>query len=312
MTRRLAAVTGATGFLGKRLVPALIADGWDVRALVRRPRPAGLWGGASPQTVQGDVGDPAALAALAQGAQVVIHAAGLIKARTLADFMAVNADGARNVAAAAQGAGARMLMISSLAAREPALSHYAASKRAGETAARQILGEALTVVRPPAVYGPGDRETLSLFKLAGGVVVPLPGPAAARLALIHVDDALAAVLALLDQPDAAGVYALGGARPQGYGWREIFQTGAAAIGARPRLLAVPTWTIRAAGAISQAVGRLGGGAPIFTSGKAREVLHLDWAVTPAEQAPGAPTVRYDLAAGFAHAVAWYRTHGWLD
>lgn len=312
MTSRLAAVTGSTGFLGRHLVPALTAAGWRVRALARRDPPAALWGSAEPQIVRGDLADAAALAALADGADLVIHAAGLIKARSLADFMSVNEGGARGVAQAAKAAGARMVMVSSLAAREPGLSDYAASKRAGETAARQVLGDALTVVRPPAVFGPGDRETLGLFKLAAGWIVPLPGPPAARVALVHVDDAIAAVLALLDQPDAHGTYAIGGARPQGYSWREIFEAGGRAVGKRPRLIATAPWMISVAAALSQRIGRLGGGAPIFTAGKANEVLHLDWSVTPAEQAPGAPAATFDLEAGFAHAVAWYRSHGWLD
>jgi hypothetical protein len=97
---------------------------------------------------------------------VVVHVAGLIKAKDRAAFDRANVEGARDVAQAAKAAGARLILVSSLAAREPALSDYAGSKRGGEDAAREIFGDDLTIVRPPAIYGPGDIETLRLFKMA--------------------------------------------------------------------------------------------------------------------------------------------------
>jgi nucleoside-diphosphate-sugar epimerase len=310
MAGRIAAVTGATGFLGRRLVPALVERGWQVRALTRSRPPAGLWGEAAVDIVRGDLADADALASLTDGAQAVIHAAGLIKARTRAEFFAANAEGAQRVAQAAGEA--RMLLISSLAAREPALSDYAASKRAGEEAARMIAGGRLTVVRPPAIYGPGDRETLGLFRLAAqSPVLALPGPATARLALAHVDDVVATILALMEHPAPPASATVPGARPEGYGWREIFQAAAAAVGARPALAAAPRWLVGAAGGVSELAGAFTRDAPIFTRGKAREILHPDWSVSPAEQAPDAPPARFDLASGFADTVAWYRAHGWL-
>src|SRR5436190_1019910 len=121
-----AAVTGATGFLGRRLVPALVERGWEARALVRRAPETGLWDAAAPDLVRGDLADEAALRTLCDGVDAVIHAAGLIKARNRAAFFEANEAGARRVAQAAGGA--RVLLVSSLAAREPRLSDYAASK----------------------------------------------------------------------------------------------------------------------------------------------------------------------------------------
>jgi nucleoside-diphosphate-sugar epimerase len=310
MTGKLAAVTGATGFLGRRLVPALMARGLRVRALTRSPPPPGAWGEHAPDLIPGDLSDEIALLALCQGADIVIHGAGLIKARTRAAFFEANEGGSRRVALAAGAA--RMLLVSSLAAREPRLSDYAASKRAGEDAARQVLGARLTVARPPAIYGPGDRETLGLFRLAArSPVLPLPGPDSVRLALAHVDDVIAALIALIEDADPPAAAAVGGAKPEGYGWREIFGAAAAAVGAKPRLVAAPAWLVTGAGGFSEAIGAFSREAPIFTRGKAREILHADWSVSPAEQAPGAPAARFDLKAGFDDAVAWYRGAGWL-
>jgi nucleoside-diphosphate-sugar epimerase len=270
-----------------------------------------IWGPAMPRVTIGDVGDENALGGLCEGAGALIHGAGLIKARSRAEFFAVNRDGTGR-AARAVGDG-RMILVSSLAAREPALSDYAASKRAGEAAAAEALGDRLVVLRPPAIYGPGDRETLALFRLAATApVLPVPDAPDARLALAHVDDAVANLIAALEQGWPAGVYAMGGARPAGYGWREIFAAAAAAMGRSPPVAPLPTWVLGAAAALSQAVAQLRGSAVIFTPGKAREILHGDWSVAEAEMTPAPRPPARSLEVGFADTVAWYRAQGWLS
>jgi nucleoside-diphosphate-sugar epimerase len=303
----LAALTGATGFLGRRLARSLEEDGWDLRLLLRRRADAAAF--APAETVLGDLAEVAALERLAAGADVVVHCAGLIKAPSPGEFLAVNGEGTARLAAVTRG---RMVLVSSLAAREPQLSDYAMSKRAGEAAARDILGERLTVVRPPVIYGPGDRETLALFRFAAHApLLAIPAAPAARLALAHVDDVAAAIVALAGPDAPAGVFAIGGDRPEGYGWREIAQAAAAAVGRARAIVEMPPWTLSAAGRLSEILARWRGDAPIFTAGKAREILHGAWQVSPAELAPGAPPARFTLANGFADAVAWYRHEGWL-
>ena len=312
MNRGLVAVTGGTGFLGRRLTVALLTAGWRVRVLARGPT-AGLWGDADPQVTIGDVRDPAALGALTQGAEALVHVAGLIKAANRAAFFDVNAEGARLAAEAALTAGCgRVVQLSSLAAREPALSDYAASKRAGECAARAILGDRLMVMRPPAIYGPGDRETLGLFQLAGSSpFIPMPRSTTTRLALAHVDDVARQVTDSLDTAWAGGTFAFGGARPAGYGWREIFMAAAAAMGGSPILVPTPDWAIHGSAALVEAIGRIRGNPTIFNRGKASELLHEDWSVNAREQHPMAFTPSFDLDAGFEQTVTWYRREGWL-
>ena len=303
------ALTGATGFLGGRLLRALTARGWRVRALMRRAADAAALAGEDVNPVIGDLADELALKRLTEGADVTIHCAGLIKARDRAAFFAVNEGGAARLATASHG---RLVLVSSLAARAPELSDYAASKRAGEEASRLVAGDRLAVVRPPVIYGPGDRETLQLFRLAARwTVAPLPGAPAARLALAHADDVAAAVLDLIERPDLTGVYALGGDRPAGYAWAEIAAAAWRAVGRTPKLAPLPAWSISAAAAISELAGPLQRSPPIFTRGKAREVLHPNWSVAEDELPPGGPAARFSLDAGFADAVAWYRQAGWL-
>jgi nucleoside-diphosphate-sugar epimerase len=312
MPRRLAALTGATGFLGRALAQALIMRGFGLRMLLRPEAEPPAPG----EVVTGRLADLQALERLVEGADLVIHAAGLIKARRPQDFHPVNVQGVSDIARATAGRArdAHFVLISSLSAREPHLSPYAASKAAAEAAAREALvPERLTIVRPPAIYGPGDRETLALFRAARSLpALPLPGPDHARLALIHVADAVDQILAVADQTASGATYALSDAHSKGYRWREIMHAAAVAVGRRePPLLRVPAALVLGLGAAGSLASRLGGEPRIMTLGKAREALHPDWGVAAAERAPVEAACRFDLGSGFADSVAWYRVRGWL-
>ena len=311
MSPPLAAVTGATGFLGQHLVRALGAAGWRVRLLARRDPTSPFWEGQEPQVVPGDLSDPAALARLCDGAERIFHTAGLIGGSP-AQMRLVNVEGARRLAQAAQRAApdAQTVLVSSLAAREPQLSPYAASKRAGEDAMREVLGERLTVARPPVIYGPGDRETLRVFQAAAtSPVLPLLHRDA-RVALVHVEDAARQIVALAS--GARGrIITLCDARPEGYAWRELMQTAASALNRSPGFVRIPAAALYAL-ASAQGIGNgWRHGKVTITFGKVRELTHLDWGVRPDERTPRAPEPIYDLLAGFKQTVCWYRKRGWL-
>lgn len=306
MNARTVAVTGATGFLGRHLVKRLAEDGWTVRLLTRRDVLCSEWRNITPQIVIGDVRDPEAMRRLCVGADLLVHAAGLIKASGRPAFDAVNVEGARHAARAALAADAMMILISSLAAREPALSDYAASKHAGEGVAQAILGEKLTIVRPPALYGPGDRETFALFAAAQSVpFLPVFGETA-RLCIAHIEDAAAQIAAACAAPEA-GTFALSDARREGYGWTQIMTAVGQSAGRNPRLIAIPDWTIRLA---AHMCAFLTGGRAIFGPGKARELLHPNWSVA-GDAVLNEPPPRYGLTEGFAQTMEWYRGNGWL-
>lgn len=307
-TRGVVAVTGATGFLGRHLVRALAQDGWRPRVLVRRDPVHAFWRDIEVEVVTGDLGTPGALSRLATGAKVFIHVAGLIKATTLDGFNRVNQDGARAAAEAAKAAGARFILVSSLAAREPSLSNYAASKRSGEEAVRAVDPGAL-IFRPPAIYGPGDTETLGLFQLAArSPALPVLSPAS-RIAMIHVHDAAAKLVAFCRAP-VLGLVEVSDVRRDGYTWTEIMRGAGLVMGAKPRLVRLPDLGILTAGALVDAWSRLTNTPSVFGSGKARELLHADWTPSSAPMAEGVPSV-FGLVDGFAHTVDWYRSAGWL-
>jgi len=307
------ALTGATGFIGGHLVPALERAGWSVRALVRR---TGAALPSSVATVRGSVEDPKALAELVAGAGAVVHGAGLIKARGRADFFRVNAGGvaALAAAAAAQATAPRFVLLSSLAAREPALSDYAGSKRAGEAA----LAEAApplpwTVFRPAVVYGPGDREVLTLLRAMAKGLAPVLGAEHARVSMIHAEDLASAVVGALAPGNTAGrTYEIDDGRPGGYSWGEIVATAAEVLGRRVRIVRVPPAALRALAYGNLLAGRLSNRIACVTPGKAREILHPDWVCHDQDFALETGwRPRWPLREGLADTVAWYRAQGWL-
>ena len=313
---KLVALTGATGFLGAHLAPALSARGFRLRMLTRRDRSARIESGSGIDVIRGDLDDMPALTRLVRDADVVVHAAGLIKAVSAAEFLAVNRDGAARLAAAVrqEASAAHLIGISSLAARVPRLSPYAYSKHAGEQALRAGFPGRVTIIRPPVIYGPGDPETLGIFRAASRRFAPVPGSADIRVAMIHVSDAAAAIAAVAGWSGAPGgaTHALADPNPAGYAPREILLAAAMAVGNQPRLVPLPAPAVRLAGQLAGLHGRVRGRATMFSAGKAREMLHPDWGIRPHELLP-APLrpAGINLGRGFASTVAWYRKAGWL-
>ena len=309
MARRTVALTGATGFFGRHLAEGLVAAGWRVRALVRPGRSPGP----GIETVTGDLDDVAALDRLVAGADAVMHAAAAVAARRPADFAAVNVEGTARLLDRARrhAPAAHVVLVSSLTAREPGLSAYAASKALAEERARGlVVPERLLIVRPPALYGPFDRATLVVFRSAGLPLTPLLGRGVERIALLHAADAASAVLDLLDRR-AGGEFALADGRPSGYGMREIFVEAARAQGRRVRFVPIPTPLFAAAGRLCGGLGDVLRRPMLLTSDKVREMLHEDWSVDPAAMPPGLGARARGIREGFAQTVAWYRQAGWL-
>ncbi len=317
--RLVVAVTGASGFIGRRLVPMLVRAGWQVRVLMRRDPLLPEWRGLRLQVVAGSMGDARALERLVSGAHHVVHLAGLIKAARARELFAVNRDGAvvlANVMARCAPT-AHCLAVSSIAAREPQLSDYAASKRAGEDALKSALGALCTVLRPAAVYGPGDLETLRIFKLAGGSWVPLLGAARARVALIHVDDLTALIAALSSamvraEFSCAAPVTAADAHREGYTWQSLMSAAARAVGNdTPHFFFAPRALLHAV-AWSGDLARAMGIDSLVSHQKLGELMHADWSARDPMPEVGGWRPRFTLQQGFDDTVAWYRAAGWLS
>ena len=287
------ALTGATGFIGRRLTALLLDRGWRVRALVRRPERATALQRMGVELIPGSLDDAASLARLVEGVDGVVHCAGAVRGITVADFERVNVDGVANIARAARAARAarvaglavaeqsgrpRLLSLSSLAAREPGLSHYAASKRHGEEVLAAEAGELEWVaLRPPAVYGPGDKELLPLFRWMQRGVAPIVGDRAGRFSMLFVDDLAAAIETWLSSGHGiSGVFELDDGHANGYSWDELVAIAARELGRRVVALPVPAWLLRVVAGITLVNARVLGFAPMLSPGKVRELRHPDW------------------------------------
>lgn len=245
---------------------------------------------------------------MCDGVDAVIHVAGVINAPDAAGFEAGNVTGTLAMLAAATASGVhRFVHVSSLAAREPRLSLYGASKARSE---ELVEGSGLdwAIVRPPAVYGPGDRETLELFKMASGGVLMMPP--AGRASYIHVDD-LAHLLLALAQPDAPKGLTIepDDCRPGGWSHADFGAVLGTALGRKVTVLHMPRWMLKL-GAWGDRLARRGNAK--LTPDRVAYFCHPDWSVDPARAAPAdlwRPQVV--TAQGLADTARWYRDHDWL-
>jgi nucleoside-diphosphate-sugar epimerase len=313
---RLVAVTGATGFVGGHIVRAFTEANWRVRILARRIPLSAQLADLTPDAVPGSLEDGGALRALVRDADAIVHAAGSVRALDAASFHRDNADGTSRLLAATRAAAphARLLLISSLSAREPSLSDYAASKRAGELVIENGgAGIDWTVLRPPAVYGPGDKEMLPFFRMAalGSLAAPANGPA--RLSLIHAADLARACLAIAEARDLRGAtLEIDDQHCGGYDWPEIAAALAAAVGRPVRLRRLPRWLLDTLASISTRWAGLVKRPAMVTPGKVRELWHPDWVARTDELQKNLRWMpEYTVFKGFSETAADYRARGLL-
>jgi len=299
------AMTGATGFVGGATMRDAVAAGWRVRALTRRLQPERegvTW-------IAGALDDKDSLAEMAGGADVIMHIAGVVNVPTRAAFEAGNATATANVVDAASVAGiTRFVHVSSLAAREPAISNYGWSKERAE-AVVMTSGLDWTIVRPPAVFGPGDTEMLDLFRMARRGIALVPN---GRMSAIYVDELARLLVTLAADHDASigQIYEPDDGKPTGWSHRGFARAVARAVG-RQRLstLATPALLLKAGGRIDKLVRR---SRAKLTPDRARYIAHPDWVAT---EGAGPPATLWhperDTDDALAETVRWYRREGWL-
>ena len=326
-------VTGATGFIGTALVERLTGRGDAVRALVRDAGRASGLRALGAELVVGDVERPESLARAVPDVEVVVHLAGLVKAVTRSELFATNAAGTRALVEAVAGAGrARFVLVSSLAAAGPAVpgvprteverpapvSVYGQSKLAAE---EELRGKALeiegSIVRPPIVYGPGDKEFLpALFKLAKAGLIAKSGFGQKRYSLIHVEDLVDLIVAVaqrgarVEQAGAAGVYfASDGVE---YTWEALAQGALSALDRRGVVVPVPEALGWLAAGVSSAAARVTGRPAILSLDKMMEIREAAWTCSPEKarrELGWQPRVM--LPEGLRDSVRWYRERGLL-
>lgn len=318
-------VTGGTGFIGSHLVEALVRSGHEVSALARSPGKAEELGRLGARPVRGDLRRAEGLQRAVERQEVVFHVAGLVKARSEAEYLRVNRDGTRRLAQAAAGAGVqRLILVSSLSAAGPAepgrrraddeppapVTAYGRSKLAAESAARES-GMPATIVRPPMVYGPRDVEVLRVFRMAARGVALVFGDGGQELSAIYVEDLVGALIAVA-KCDAARGRTYCACHPELFTSGEFVRAVGRAVGREVRPLGLPANLVRAALSVTGAAAALAGRATLLNRDKANEFLAPAWTGDPAPLTRDTGwRAEVDLAAGLAATAVWYRRLGWV-
>lgn len=340
-------VTGATGFIGQRLVERLVEQGQEVACLVRATSRTGPLKNLGVELVEGSLQDEASLGRAMQGIDQVYHLAGLTHAARKQDFRRVNTDGTEALCrvAARTDATPTLLIVSSLAAAGPSppgvphtestvpapVSNYGRSKIDAEYAARVHADKLpMSIIRPPVVFGPGDNDGLLLFKSLRSFPLHLvPQRHGLPLSLIHVEDLVEAMIAVTNRGeriastqerdgmnDPTGLYYA--ADPDASSYAEMGRLAAAAMDRKVRVIVgrkYPVVQLAIFGPLALAgdlLGRLRGKAPLFGTDKLREACASGWVCDPAKIATGlgwAPA--QPLADRYRQTYEWYVENGWL-
>ena len=320
-----ALVTGATGFIGSHLVEALLNASIEVTALARSASKAAALAQRGVRVISGDLHDAAGLERAVRDQDVVYHVAGVVAARDEAEFIHANRDGTRNLLTAAELQGrSRFVLVSSLAAAGPAprgapllgtepprpVTAYGRSKLAAEQIVRRS-SLPWSIVRPPIVYGPRDREVLKVFRLARLGLAPVFGDGSQELSAVHAADLAQALVAVTNTPTTSGG-TYHACHPQVFTSGELGQAVGAAMGRSVVRLRVPLGAGRALLAITETLARLTRQVTILTTDKANEFFQTAWTGDPSPLTRDSGWhARHDLASGLADTYQWYRKAGWL-
>lgn len=327
--RPIAFITGANGFVGSHLARALEYQGYPLRGLIRKGADRTRVADVNIEWIEGDLNDSAALYQGCKGAGLIFHVAGRVKAPNLAAYRMANVQGTINLLDAVERTGTpiqRFVYVSSLAAGGPARNGhakaetdpdlpstpYGTSKLEGELAVRARADRMpITVVRPPAVYGPGDTEVLGFFQAVSWHIKPLFKVPPVRMTMVHVSDLIDGILLAAEKPEAVGeVFYIAENRHYDLATAEdLIQS---ALGTWAVRIRIPGPVLLTIAGIAEIVGKVGGITPKLNRHKARDFMQNDWtcSVDKAVARLGYRS-RISFADGAKQTVEWYRSNGWL-
>jgi nucleoside-diphosphate-sugar epimerase len=321
----LAVVTGASGFVGSHIVDDLLLRGVRVRAVVRGSSSRKWLEGKKVELAGAALDDEPALRRAVAGADWVVHAAGLIRARGAAEFHECNVAGTERLLRASREASVRrFVFVSSQAAAGPSpdgrpvtedhpprpVSAYGESKLRAEELALREGAATVTVIRPPAVYGPRDTAILKVFSLAKRHVEPVLRRRG-RFSMIHVSDLASAVHAALVHEKAVGEIFFA-SEPDETDYAELGELVREAIGTWTVRVAIPRWALMGIALGAEAFAAVAGKAPLLSREKLREISAGDWVCSSMkirERLGWAP--RIPLREGIVATADWYREARWL-
>jgi len=325
----LCLVTGASGFLGSHLAEKLAKRGYKVNCLVRKTSRLDWLLDSQVEFVFGDIQEKESLKKILVDYEYIFHTAGLIKARDPGLFDRVNFQGTKNLLEAAWENRLplkRFVYISSLAASGPSLngrpkresdlcnpvSAYGKSKLAGEKVTLEFADKfPVTTIRPPGIYGPRDRQLLSIFRIAKRGIMPILGAGENQFCVIHVKDLANGIILAAESPRAVGqtYFMSDGAS---YTWRKAGEILAEVQGKKFRSLVIPKWSLALAANCSDLVAKVSGKNFYLTRRKIKELDYQVW-VCDIEKARADLGFQpaYDFRSGVKETIEWYKEQNWI-
>lgn len=272
---KLIAITGGTGFIGSQLVNTLLTMHYRVRVLVRDTNKLHV---THPllEVTSGHLHHNASLDDLVHNAHCIIHCAGRVRGASQEQFLYDNLEGTQNVLDACKQAGSlkKLIFISSLAAREPNISHYAKSKYSAEELVKSTNLTQWSIIRPPAVYGPGDKELLPVFNWLKKGILWVPGNAEQKFSLIHIQDLVDLITQQIPSLPTTGIL-----EPDDgcqYDWALIAQLGSEFFNRKIRKILIPKAALSSVANLNVLLSNLLNYSPMLTPSKVRELTHNDW------------------------------------
>jgi len=324
-------VTGATGFVGSHVADKLIEKKYDVRCIVRKTSNLRWVEGKKLQLIEASLSDVSSLEKAVEDVDYVYHVAGSTSARNLDGYMQGNYEGTKNILNATISKAPnlkRFLYVSSQTAAGPAIAlnkpttedmplhpitNYGRSKKAAEEIVNSnSLNLPITIVRPPAVYGPRDTEIYTIFKMIKMGFIAYMGFDKKYVSLIHSEDLSRGIIEAAESKKTLGkTYFI--SSDEFYTWKQVYEEMKKSFGKKNILsVRLPHPLILAAGAISGFFGRFSAKTPVFNYEKGIDFIQKYWICsTESARKDFSYSQQISLEEGISNTIAWYKNNKWL-
>ena len=324
-----ALVTGSTGFVGSHLVEKLLEKNYAVRCLLRPETKLEYINNLPVEMVNGSYSDMESLKSTVKDVDYVYHVGGATKSKTKEGYFTANHKSTANLLRAVIEANPklrRFVLVSSLTAVGPGkdddpvdestpyhpITTYGKSKMEAEKECLAKISEIpITIIRPPAVYGPRDKDIYAFFKSVNERVVPLSGFSRKALSFVHVYDLVDGLIAAAEHPLAIGkIYFI--SNDNEYDWEQFGKIARKVLGRWAINVRIPHFALYAVAAISESIARLQGKAALINIEKARDGVQRNWLCSPKKAMTelGFKT-KLSLEEGLENTIKWYKENGWL-
>jgi len=321
-------VSGGTGFIGSHLVDTLISDKEvsEIRCLVRSRE---KWlEGKDYKLIKGDLHSISTLHKALEDVDIVYHLAGMVMAPEMKEFIRANVEATENLLRVAMKCGVKkMIVLSSLAAAGPAngeprkesdpmtpISRYGESKKLMEEMIHSTAGNGLsvTILRPPAVYGPREDQIFTFFKFMNFGICPMVGDGnSPKISMVYVQDVIQGIkkAAIADRNNGISTYFISG--PDIYNWNTIRNVTSTVLNKKNIPVRINPLVIKKLSSVVETSASIFGKYPVFNKEKANEMIH-EWTCSNSRaKAEIGYTPQYTLEEGISRTIRWYKKHHWL-